>query len=178
MAALDDITLIKKFVDGEDILLANPNLRVEPAFNTAQLLAKTGELIATLKLVSKIRTALVRRESKYWDLVHQALQTNSFIPMSQVENLGFMQYEQHEIPAGYKLNYTEAKFLWKDWWLSRYKNHSPHLQLDLLIFQRNTWYAIRDIICSEGTLFIKTWIAEVPLHICDRVVWLSKSQQH
>jgi hypothetical protein len=73
MAALDDITLIKKFVDGEDILLANPNLRVEPAFDTVQLLAKTGELIATLKFVSKIRTALVRRESKYWDLVHQAL---------------------------------------------------------------------------------------------------------
>ncbi len=178
MAALNDITLIQKFVKGEDTLLANLNLRIEPGFNAVQLLGKKGGLIATLKLADKVRIALVRRESEYWEVLHQVLQNNSFVPKDQAEQQGFTQYEQHEIPAGYKMNYTEATLLWKAWWLHSRQKYNRNLQLDILIFQRNTWYPIKDIIYSQGTLFIKTWISEVVLRGSDRLIWLSQAQKH
>jgi hypothetical protein len=178
MTALDDITLIQKFVQGEVTFLANPNLRFEPALNAIQLLAKKGELIATVKLVGKVRTALVRRESEYWELSHQVLLVNNFMPMGEAEQEGFIQYEQHEIPAGYKMKYTEALSLWRSWWFYSRQTYNHRLQLELLILQRHSWHPIREIVCSQGTLYIKTWVSEVVIQGSHKLVWLTKSQEH
>ena len=81
---MDDIALIQTFVQnfiqGQPILLSNPNLRTEPVADTIQLLGKTEGLIVKAMLTEKPRSALVKRSSRYWELIHQALFANSFFP--------------------------------------------------------------------------------------------------
>lgn len=74
---MNDLTLIQTFVQsfirGEAILLSNPNLRIEPAFGTMQLLAKKEGLIATAKLADKPRCVLVKQKSSHWEPIHQTM---------------------------------------------------------------------------------------------------------
>jgi hypothetical protein len=46
--------------------------------------------------------------------------------------------------------------------------------LELLIRKRDSWYPIRDLIISNGLLYIKTLGSEIALDSDDLVTWLSK----
>jgi hypothetical protein len=178
MTLLDDIALIRQFVTGETTLAANQNLRVESTFNTLQLLAKRRGVIATAHLnEGKVKTILGRAESEYWGLLHQVVQEYGWMPTDQQDQPGWMKYEHRQIPAGYQVNYTEARLLWKEWWVRSRQSPSSSIQLNLLIFvaKRQQWYPIRDIICHEGTLYIKTLVAELILLSNASVVWLNQS---
>jgi hypothetical protein len=176
MNALDDTTLINQFIRGEVSLAANQNLRVEAAFNVMQLLTKRGVLLAIASLAgeSQTPTIAVRQTSDYWKLIHQLLLKNHFLMIEPAEQAGFMKYEERSIPAGYQLNCTEARQLWKAWWTGMRHNNRHSIQIDLLIFQRNTWYPVRDIACNQGTLFIQSLAAEIALQGDDLIVWLQK----
>lgn len=85
--AIDDMALIQtfvqSFVQGQAILLSNSKLRAEPVVNTIQLIAKTEGLIVKAKInENKQRSALVKRSSPYWELIHQAMLANSFSQLS------------------------------------------------------------------------------------------------
>jgi hypothetical protein len=178
MTALDDTTLINKFIRGEVSLAANQNLRVEVAFEVVQLLTKRGILLATASLEGEhqTRTIVVRQNSDYWQLMHRLLAESRFMLIEPAEQSGFVKYEERPVPAGYKLYCTEARQLWKAWWTNIRHGNRHSIQLELLIFQRNTWYPVREIACNQGTLFVKTLAAEIALQGNDLIAWLQKGE--
>ncbi|KGF72381.1 hypothetical protein DO97_09235 [Neosynechococcus sphagnicola sy1] len=177
MSPLDDVTLIRKFVQGDTTLLGNQNLRVETAFDASQLIAKRGGIVATLK-TEQGRTVLVRQSSEYWALLHQVLCDSSLVPTSPAAQKGFILYEELPIPDGYEVNYMEAVNLWKAWWTYKRKAGLRYaLNMNLLVLVRNTWYPVQNIEMNPGTLFIKTWAAELCVQGKDYLVWLSPVQE-
>lgn len=176
MALLDDIALIRQFVSGEATLASNQNLRVESTFNGAQLLAKRSGLIATAKLSSgQVSAVIAKQNSEYWGVLHQVLQEYGFAPTPTAGQSGTMEYLRRSVPPGYHINYTEARLLWREWWTRNSRSWARTMQLNVLIFieKRQQWYPIREIICHEGVLYIKTLVAEIVIAITDSLVWLS-----
>ncbi|MBW4540832.1 MAG: hypothetical protein KME43_17025 [Myxacorys chilensis ATA2-1-KO14] len=169
----NDIALIQKFVQGELSLLANQNLRVEPAFDTAQLLSKKGGLLATAKLVGQIRSVLVRQSSTYQELINRILVEHRYIPIS-VNEKGFVEYEHRPIPSGYELNSTEVRQLWKIWriYYSKKQDQAP-----LLVLTSQGWEAVRTIAFSQESFFIQLETDELMLQVSDRIVWLSPVEE-
>ncbi|HEY9690818.1 MAG TPA: hypothetical protein V6D15_01300 [Oculatellaceae cyanobacterium] len=174
MVMLDDFSLIEKFIKGEGELLSNPNLRVESTFKTDQLLAKNGTFVAVIADKNPVEAVSVNTASKYFDLMNQVLLKYSFVPVGEIERSKLIQYEPHPIPAGYKVNYTSAKMLFKKWWAHHRAINNHEIKLDLLILTRSKWYPIRNISYNPGTLFFKTLVDEIHLHNEDGIVWLSR----
>lgn len=171
MNQIDDITVIHRFVQGEVALLANPNLRVEPAFNTAQLLSKRGGLIATAKLVGHIRAVLLRYSSTYGELVNRVLVENSYIPVSTTPQ-GLTQYEHRPIPPGYEANYTEVRHLWR-MWRTHYGRKPMVKESPLKVMTPNGWESVQSIAFGQDSFYIRVASDEIMLHIDDRLVWLN-----
>jgi hypothetical protein len=80
---LDDIQIIRNFIDGHGTLMANRSLRVEAAFDTQQLLARSGQILATYRLQGQSVQILVRPESSYANLLQQTLRTFDYLLMGQ-----------------------------------------------------------------------------------------------
>ncbi|GAP93816.1 hypothetical protein [Leptolyngbya sp. NIES-2104] len=174
MNKLDDVALIQKFVEGELSFLANQNLRIEPAFNTAQLLAKKGELVATAKLVGRIRAVLVRQSSTYQELVNRVLVSQQYMPTG-ISDRGLVQYEHCPIPSGYEANYTEVRQLWKSW----RSHYSRHANAPLLIRSGETWIPVRKIeFGQDSNFFIQVPGDERMLCATDRIIWLSPAESN
>lgn len=169
----NDIALIQKFVQGELSLLANQNLRVEPAFDTAQLLSKKGGLLATAKLVGQIRSVLVRQSSTYQELINRILVEHRYIPIS-VNEKGFVEYEHRPIPPGYELNSTEVRQLWKIW-RSHYSRKQD--QAPLLVLTPQGWEAVCTIAFSQESFFIQLKTDELMVQVSDRIIWLSPVEE-
>ncbi len=174
MVMLDDFSLIEKFIKGEGELLSNPNLRVESTFNTDQLLAKNGTFVAVIADKNPVEAVSVNTSSKHFNLMNQVLLNHSFVPVGELKRSKLIQYEQHEIPVGYKVNYTRAKTLFKKWWTHHRSLNKHEIKLDLLILTRSQWYPIKNIAYNPGTLFFKTLVDEINLHNEDGIVWLSR----
>jgi hypothetical protein len=174
MSTLDDTTLILQFINGHPTLAANQTLRVETAFNTLQLLAKRGGLLATLQQIDNIPTVLVRQGSDYCHLIRHILLENHFLPQGVGQHSEFVQYQKQNIPAGYTLHCTEARVLWKEWWTATRNRNPNSIDPDLLVFTRNTWYPIREIASIHGNLFVKTLVTELVFEVYDEVLWLNR----
>jgi hypothetical protein len=171
----DDATVIRRFAQGEAQPLINQNLRIDSAWKTVQLTTLNGELIGVLKQSDEHPYALIKYDSKYWDLIHQILLDNNFVPVGKSNNQpGFFQYQQHDVPKGYKIRYTEARVLWKTWWPRQRRKRKYEIQLDMLVFKQNKWYPIQDIIVNDAIFDIKTLIGEITLSMSDKIVWLEK----
>lgn len=173
---LDDIALIQQFIQGRAKLTFNQNLRVEPVSDTIQLLTKKGFLLATVNLASQFKIILVRYESNYWQQINQVLLENHLMPTGKVER-GLMRYEYHPVPIGYQMNYAEALHIWKVW---RNQADRPldNARINLLIFSLDSWQPIQDMTFSKESVFIKTYASEIVVHSCDRVVWISPSEDN
>jgi hypothetical protein len=86
----------------------------------------------------------------------------------------FARYQKRELPPGYKLNATDASALWKEWWTNSRSGNRDRVELDVLLFTRNQWFAIRDITCKQGVFFIKTLGPEVVRQASEPVIWLNR----
>lgn len=168
MNKLDDTELVKKFVEGKISLLANQNLRIEPAFNTEQLIARKGELVATAKLVGRIRAVLVRQSTAYQELVNRILIAQQYIP-TRITPQGLIEYERCPVPEGYEANYTEFRQLWKAWRV----HYSTESKAPLLIREDDKWLPVQGITFGRDTFFIQVPGDEKMVKIDDRVIWLS-----
>jgi len=51
------------------------------------------------------------------------------------------------------------------------------IPMDLLILNQGSWSPFRDLICSDGILYLKTLGRELILHGADMVVWLKKLEE-
>ncbi|AFZ13811.1 hypothetical protein Cri9333_2972 [Crinalium epipsammum PCC 9333] len=171
---LDDFSLIEKFIKGEGELLSNPNLRVESTFKTDQLLARNGTVVAVIADKNPVKAVSVNTASKHFYLMSQVLLTHTFAPVGEIKGSKLIQYEPHEIPAGYKVNYTPVKTLFKKWWTQHRASNEHEIKLDLLILTRSKWYPIRSISHNLGGLFFKTLVDEIYVNNEDGMVWLSR----
>ncbi|MBT9310995.1 hypothetical protein [Leptothoe kymatousa] len=174
---LDNTTLIQKFLQGEDSLLANRELHIEKAREETQLLTNQGILLAKARLKGSNPYVVVRLQSDYWQVVHQlALQAN-YLPFgmdkARFEGATFVQYDYHSVPAGYEIHCQEAAALWKTWWV----NHRQLELMDMLLLCDKRWAPVNKMVCETGTIYMKTWQGERVFAVSDTIVWLDRNTQ-
>lgn len=173
--AVDNITLIKRFLQGEESLLANRELRIENVHGENQLLTNQGILLAKGHLKQRFSKIVIRLKSDYWQIIHQLALNASFIPFNiqqeRLDGATFAQYEQHTVPAGYRVNCQEASAFWKVWWI----NHRKLQMMDMLLLFNKRWYPVNQMLCETGTIYVKTWRGEQTLSINDTVIWLDRN---
>ncbi|OKH46612.1 hypothetical protein [Phormidium tenue] len=176
MTSLDDLTLLQWFVSGDATLEANQSLRIQPANNLRQLLGRKGSLLATAYDAALPPRIEVRRYTDYADVLHQILVDHHFVPVGQGLDSQVLCYTHYPIPAGYRIVYSQARQLWKQWWTHASRLSDRHLQLDLFVLASNQWYPIRDIAINSGTLYIGTLRGETVHHGDDMMVWLEQDR--
>ncbi len=177
MDKIDDISLIRKFVQGKTRLAFNHSLKIEPFSDTVQLLTKKGTLLAVTKLVHHFKIFLVREESVYWELINQVMLENCLMPTVKNEQ-GLLQYKFTSIPIGHQINYNVTRIMWKSWRSHLVRKTSDGRPLNFLISTPNGWEPVLDMSYSQESVFIKTSIDEKMLHISDKVIWLSPKLQN
>ena len=112
--------------------------------------------------------------SSQWELINQALAESYYLLKGEVNSRGFYQYQYCEVPKGYEMHCTKSVLLWRTWWKYRKYTSTLRIPLELLVRKRDSWYTIRDLIISDGLLYIKTLGSEIALDSDDLVTWLSK----
>ncbi|MBD2353337.1 hypothetical protein H6G41_01655 [Tolypothrix sp. FACHB-123] len=172
---MDDKKLISQYVQGKTKLAFNQNFRIESISTTIQLLTKKGFLLASINLSSSSKVFLVRQNSNHLELINEVLLENNFIPTGKIEN-GLMRYEYYHIPAGYQMNYTEVRYVWKLWRAQTICRDRNQAKLKLMIFTGNGFQNIHEMAFSRESLYITTTNNEVLVQAGDRVIWLSAEQ--
>jgi len=180
---LEDPTLIAafvaNFVQSQPLLLANANLRIEPTFDTLQLLSRKEGLLATAALIAQPLTARVRSGSGYWDCLHQTLIEQSLFPIPSLHKGQFHTYQHRQVPAGYQMHCTSAKALWRVWWAGGVHSRFG-ISMELLILNRGplgrqeTWHPVRGMESHLGSIFVRMLGGEIALDPSELVVWLKK----
>ncbi|MEM7065102.1 MAG: hypothetical protein AAF572_18330 [Cyanobacteria bacterium P01_B01_bin.77] len=175
--AVDNITLIKQFLKGEESLLANRELRLEKALDETQLLTNQGILLAKGRFSASLPNVVVRLGSDYWALINQLALEAHFIPFqiaqARLEKATFVQYDRHNVPDGYQIHCQEASTFWKTWWI----NYRKLQLMDMLLLCNKRWYPVNQMLCDTGTIYVKTWRGEHVLSLADTVVWLDRNTQ-
>ena len=175
--ALDNITLIQKFLKGDDTLLANRELRIEKALDETQLLTTQGILLAKGRFKEHLPNVVVRLKSDYWEVINQLALSASFIPFSisqaRLAKAKFTQYDYHSLPTGYQVHCQDAAAFWKTWWI----NHRRLQLMDMLLLCNKRWCPINQMVCDTGTIYVKTWRGEQALSLAETVVWIDRNTQ-
>lgn len=170
-AQMDDITLIQHFVKGDQQLVVNRRLSIQPAQDMVQLLSRNGQLIAWAKHAACPARFEVRVNNEYAALLNQVLLEHHYMPVGLNDVQAFMQYEHHPVPPGYEMNYTLGKDLWKYWWTHRQQLTSPNAEA-IMVCAKRGWASVTQVDCHKTALVIETTDDEVPLPNQDWVVWL------
>jgi hypothetical protein len=175
---LSNLDLIREFVQNsiqkKEVLLSNPALTAQTVYKTNQLTAKSEGVIATVQLSNTPSEFSISPKSSQWELINQALAEYGYLLKGEVDGRGFYQYQYCEVPKGYQMHCTKSVFLWRAWWKYRKYTLRPGIPLELLIRRRDSWYPIRDLIISDGLLYIKTLGSEIAVDSEDLVTWLTK----
>ncbi|NJK40222.1 MAG: hypothetical protein HC934_00535 [Acaryochloridaceae cyanobacterium SU_2_1] len=176
---MEDRDLIQRYIvsylAGQSLLLSNTDLKVEPISDTLQLLAKHEGLVATAKLTGEHRHTAVRYKSSFWPQLHEAMVDQQCLPTRPATISGFYDYEPIEIPANYQVQFTDSLDLLQTWWSFKTPEKQQSL-MKLLVLHRGTWYPIRDLDSSQGTLTIQTLGHQIKLYPLDMLVWLKKEE--
>ncbi|MBH8564759.1 hypothetical protein I8748_21675 [Nostoc sp. CENA67] len=175
---LSNLDLIREFVEKschkQDVLLSNSTLIAQTVYKSNQLTAKSEGLIATAQFNNKLPEFFIQAKSSHWELMNQALAEYCYLLKGEIDHRGFYQYQYYKVPKGYQMHCTKSVMLWRAWWKYRKNLLKGGIPLDLLIQNRDSWYPIRDLIISDGLLYIKTLGSEIEFHADDLVIWLSK----
>lgn len=174
---MDNATLIRSFVEsvvaGKNALMSNADLRIEPIGDTLQLWAKQEGMVSSAKPTQKTASVILKDKTHYWPTLHNTLIENSFLPTHPAPSKGFYQYEFAKVPPSYEVNYTDGLLLLQAWWQYRQQEDRSGL-LGMLVWHGRTWYPVRNIDCTQGTLSILSWGNEISVQPSERVVWLLK----
>ncbi len=175
---LSNLDLIREFVQNsiqkKDVLLANPSLTAQTLYKSNQLLAKTEGVIATSQFTNTLSEFSINAKSSHWELMNEALADYSYILTGEIDSRNYYVYKYCQIPKDYRMHCTKSVLLWRAWWKYRKNALRSGIPLDLLIRTRDSWYPIKDLIISDGLLYIKTLGSEIAIHSDDLVIWLSK----
>jgi hypothetical protein len=179
---LTNLDLMREFVgqsiQKKEVLLANSYLRAQMVYKSNQLIAKNEGVIATAKLDHTPSDFLIHATSSYWEVINETLAEYSYICTGEIDRKGFYEYQPCSIPQGYKLRCTNSVCLWQTWWKYRKYTSQIKVPLDILIRSRNSWYGVRDLMISDGLVYIKTLVSEIALDSKDLVIWLSKIESN
>ncbi len=184
MNTLDDLTLVRQFVNRDSTPVTSQNFRLESAAEVTHLLSKKGDLLARLDPLTQPPRLMVKSGTRYWALLHQILSEHGFMLADQtarsLQNLptacGFVVYESQQIPVGYQLHCTPANALWKVWLAQARPQHRLDMRLEMLLFTRNAWFPIQEISGDRDSVLIKTLITSTSLQASDYVSWLQKTK--
>ncbi|WP_310489248.1 hypothetical protein [Chamaesiphon sp. VAR_69_metabat_338] len=172
---LDDHKLIEKFAQGSNQLLASANLRLEVSGNLSQLLARNGDSIAIMYLDSKPRTAIVKHNSPFLDLIDRLLIDRDFVMFGDASRAGFIEYKHYVTPAGYRILNTDPAILWKKWWPTEKFQDKQRFNMNILVSFKSSWYPVQNITVAAGTFTIKTIAGQLILKRDDKVLWLAQN---
>jgi hypothetical protein len=171
---LDDKTIIWRFAQGKKRLVVNQNLRIDYAHSSLQLSTPNDELIAIHKVAEKLHYILVKKDSKYSQVIQDIISECQFIPIdTATAERGFVRYQKYEIPENYTLRYELASQLWQTWQENQH-HVTDELGLDILILARSKWYRIQQMICTDDRLDLQTRLGLISLSLRDRIAWIAK----
>jgi hypothetical protein len=171
---LDDEKIVWRFARGKKRLVVNQSLRIDYAHNSLQLSTPNSELIAIHKIAARLHYILVKKDSKYSEMIQNIISECQFIPIdTATSERGFMRYQKYEIPAGYDLRYESAQELWQTWQENQQQLREG-LQLDILILARSKWYRVQQMICTDDRLDLQTRLGLISLSIRDRIAWIAR----
>ncbi|AFY48346.1 hypothetical protein Nos7524_2507 [Nostoc sp. PCC 7524] len=177
---LSNLDLLREFVNqsihNKEVLLANTSLQAQTVYKSNQVTAKAEGVIATVQLAHKTLEFSIKSTSSYWELMNEALADHSYILTGEIDERHCYRYQYCPLPPGYRMHCTKSVHLWRAWWKYRKNKLQLGIPLDLLIRTRTSWYPIRDLIISDGLLYIKTLGSEIAVHSDDLVIWLSKTE--
>lgn len=174
LEGLNDSTMIWRFAQGKKRLAINQNLRINYAHNSLQLSTPNNELIAIHKIAKKLHYILIKKDSKYSEMIQNIISECQFIPIdTTTAERGFMRYQKYEIPEGYNLRYEPAEQLWQTWQEDR-QQPVAGIQLDILILARSKWYRVQQMICTDNRLDLQTRLGLISLSLRDRIAWIAK----
>ena len=185
--AKKEIDCIKSFIE------AFINQRPTSSFSSTDLVASYGKDLKTLtsrtegniitgKLVRENLTAVVNRDSSYWEVICHTLIENSFFPVSQRTN-GTCYFQHCTIPKDCQVYRTNAMELWEVWHgkpcpgaASNSKECSFPKELrvsreNLVVLRRGSWYHIQAMALSGNIVKIKTVAGELFVSSTDLMIW-------
>ncbi|AFY91491.1 hypothetical protein [Chamaesiphon minutus] len=172
---LDDETIIRRFAQGKKRLVINQHLRIDYAHNSLQLSTPAGDLIAIHKVAARLHYILVKKDSKYWQIIQNIISESQFIPIdTATAERGFMRYQKYDIPEGYTLRYELAQELWQTWQENQQESTTAGVRLDILILARSKWYRVQQAICTDDRLEIQTRLGLISFSLRDRIAWIAK----
>ncbi len=177
---LTDREIISEFVqhslNKRQVLLSNSALRAEFVCDGNQLIAKNEGIVLKINLISITRDFHLKGNSSYWSLMNEVLANYSFILSGEIDKLGFYSFQYYQIPKGYQVMCSKSVLLWQMWWKYKKYARGRGIPLDLLIRNRNSWYPVRDLIISQGFIYIKTLGNELSLSQEDWITWLKTNK--
>lgn len=174
---LDDSQLIEEFLEGSDRLLASPNLRLEVNGGLSQLLGRNGEPIAIMYLHNQPRTAIVKQNTDFSELIDRQSIERDFVMFGDASRAGFSEYKHYVTPAGYRIWYTDPAILWKKWWPTERFQDKQRFNMDILVNFKHNWYPVQNIIVDAATFTIKTIAGQLVLKREGKVLWLAQIMQ-
>jgi hypothetical protein len=171
---LDDKTILWRFAQGKKRLAINHNLRIDYAHNSLQLSTPNNELIAIHKVTERLHYILIKKDSKYSEIIQSIISDCQFIPIdTTTAERGFTRFQKYEIPVGYHLRYEPAEDLWQNWQEAQ-QQLTAGLQLDILILAKAKWYRVQQMICTDNRLDVQTRLGLISLSLRDRIAWIAK----
>jgi hypothetical protein len=174
---LSDMDLIESYIQRsihhQDVFLANQTLQARSEFGGNQLLSKKEGLLAKFQVREQVPEFQVRQGISLWNMLNQLLAKHQFIfSADSQDNLSI--YQPIKIPSGYQMHCDQAMHFWKVWWKYRNRIKNQHISMDLVVRVNNTWYPVKNVVISNGCLFVKTLASETMLDTESLMVWLEK----
>jgi hypothetical protein len=176
-----DLDLVQNFLreslQRRHLLLFSPFLKAHHICGVNQLIGLQQGIVATVDINQDQLTVLVNPDSSYRDILHHILAGERFLRRADtsVASTLFWQYQQIRPPKGYQFYCTTPNILWIAWW--RHYHHQRNALLsDLLVWVRQQWYPVRDLVIKKGQIHIKSLAQEIVLSSQESIVWLEKMQ--
>ncbi|MGB3669681.1 MAG: response regulator [Phormidesmis sp.] len=175
-------SFIESFINEQPTYFSSTDLIASYGKDLATLTSRKEGIVVTGKLVRNSLTAIVTRDSIYWETVCHILMENSFFPVSQRTN-GTCYFQQCNIPKDCQVYRTPATELWDVWYgkacpgkidpeNTQGLTHGQKVsRKDLLILRRGSWYHIQGMLSAEGNVRIKTIAGELFVSNEDLIVW-------
>ena len=175
---LSDLDVVRDFVhhssQDQEVLLANPTLISQRISRNNQLTAKKEGLIMSSQTTDTQTKFLIRANSSYRELMNQVLAEYGYSLVGDIDKQGFYEYQYCKFPKGYQMHCTKSVMLWRAWWKYRKYTSRIGIPMNLLIRNRDSWYPVKDLIISDGILYIKTLGSEIAIEAEDLITWLNK----
>jgi hypothetical protein len=170
----EELEIIGYFTRGQKHAISSQNLKLEYTETSIRLSNTNGKLLGISKQVNQWqRKVLISNNSVYKSSNVRALTELGFIAKQKSSHPDFDEYHHYAIPAGYKLNYTEAIQLWKIWWNNkRYQLDPTQQSIEILTFSKGNWQVVQDLQPKQGKFILRTGRGEIEIEPDEYVVWI------